>query len=168
MEAGTNVLFTGFMGAGKTHVALRCADNLGFDFYDMDPILEGRYGPIEKIFRKHGEGHFRIIERKLLREQLALKGVVISAGGGTLVDVSSREIAREKSIVIWLKVDYDVAAERIKNDKKGIKRPNADAKMLERFTFRQPLYEKAAHITVDANRPLDEVVADALRQLEQF
>ena len=161
-----NIVVTGFMGAGKSSVGLRMADELGREFYDMDRILVERHGPIDVIFKKWGEHHFRKLERELLGELLAMKGVIISSGGGTLVDRSNCDDARENSIVVWLEVGYDVAVARIKNDVEGMKRPNADARMFERFNFRQPLYKRAAYITIDANRPIEDVVASVMEELE--
>jgi len=166
MNAENNVTLAGFMGAGKSETGLRVANELGLEFYDMDKILVERHGPIDAMFKKHGEHYFRGLESALLRELLAMKGVVISTGGGTLIEQSNCNVAREKSTVVWLKVDYDIAVSRIRNDKAGIKRPNADKRMFERFNFRQRPYERAAHVTVNANGPLNEVVANILRELE--
>jgi len=161
-----NLTFTGFMGAGKSEVAECVAAALGLSLAEMDARIEKEQGcSIADIIKWYGEGHFRKLESELLRKLLDLQGVAISAGGGALVDGRNREMAREKSTVIWLKVDFDVAKYRVKNDKKPRKRPlfNDDAR--RRFEFRQSLYEEAAHIIVNANRPLDEVVKTVIHEL---
>ncbi len=173
MEAGTNVVFSGYMGAGKSEVAERVAQRLAYELAEMDEIIAARACcSIDDMIKRDGEASFRDIESKLLRELLSYKGIVISTGGGALVNNLfgdfNCDLARERSIVVWLQVEFEVAAERVKNDPKKVKRPFFDEDALSRFRARQPLYKRAAHITVDANRPLDDVVADTLRQLEEF
>ncbi len=63
MPNDANVVLTGFMGTGKTTVGRLLADRLGFEFVDTDQLIEQRHGPIPLIFREHGEGEFRRLER---------------------------------------------------------------------------------------------------------
>jgi len=162
-------IFIGFMGAGKYDVGLASADRLGLDHYDMDQVFEERFGAIEGYLPER-ESEFRGIESDILRELLAIRNVVISAGGGSLLRDTNRELARSMSTVIWLRVDFEVAVERAKNDKKKIKRPflaEDIVKLRQRFDARQAIYEASAHVIVDANGPIEEVVVDALGRLKQ-
>lgn len=161
-----NTVITGFMGAGKNEVGLRVADALGLRFFNTDREFEKRYAPIPTYLPRR-EGEFRRLESVIFRQLLALREVVIATGGGTLANANNVGLAREHGVVVWLNVDFDVAAGRVKNDKKN-KRPLWNDDIKRRFDFRQPLYRKAAHIEVDANRPIDKVVNDVLRELEQF
>ncbi|MSU74044.1 hypothetical protein EXS56_02810 [Candidatus Kaiserbacteria bacterium] len=171
MEAGKNIAFAGFMGAGKDEVGLRVADTLGLDFFAIDKIFVKRHGPIENILNRNDDSAFRVLERKILSELLAMKDTVISLGGGTLVNAfngePNYEDALERCVVVWLEVDFDVAKRRVENDPKKIKRPLFDKDARARFDLRQPLYDKAAHIIVDANRPIEDVVADVMKAIEK-
>lgn len=163
-----NIIFVGFMGAGKTTVGRKVANTLGRDFWDMDKILIERYGPIGDIFRKHGEPYFRKAERELFRELLAAGGV-ISTGGGTLATDENAELLElldSKNIVIWLAVDYNVAVKRVKSDLKNMDRPNADADMFKRFTERQDRYNNISGIVVDANFSFESVIHDVFQALK--
>ena len=161
-----NIVVTGFMGAGKDSVALRVADGLGRDYYNSDLVFEERFGPITKYLPKR-EHLFRQHEGTIFRELLAQRSTVIATGGGTLIDQTNCDLARERGIVVWLNVDFNVAAERVKGDKKN-KRPLFDEHVRGRFRFRQALYQRAAHIEVDANRDLDDVARDVLQALSEY
>ena len=53
----------GFMGCGKTTVGSMLADELGWDFVDLDDDIEAETGTtITDIFQDRGESEFRRIE----------------------------------------------------------------------------------------------------------
>ncbi|SVC62312.1 uncharacterized protein METZ01_LOCUS315166, partial [marine metagenome] len=48
------------MASGKSAVGQELATLLGWDFSDMDAVIEERYGlPINLLFEKKGQGYFR-------------------------------------------------------------------------------------------------------------
>ena len=62
-----NLSLIGFMGSGKTTIASRLADNLGFDFVDTDAVIEKIASKsINEIFNDEGEGVFRELELSLI------------------------------------------------------------------------------------------------------
>jgi shikimate kinase len=76
---------TGFMGSGKTTYGIELAEELGYDFFDLDKAVEKKAGKsIVEIFEKEGEGAFRTLESETLLETGSLDdNTVISTGGGT-------------------------------------------------------------------------------------
>ena len=64
-----NIILTGFMGAGKTEVGRVLAKNKGFNFIDLDFLIE-KYEEmtISEIFKKKGEDYFRNLETEILNE----------------------------------------------------------------------------------------------------
>ena len=80
-----NIVLFGFMGTGKTAVAQALARRLGLSWTDMDRAIEERAGmSITRIFEKHGESHFRSLERSLVEDLVKEKDKVISTGGGVV------------------------------------------------------------------------------------
>ncbi len=103
MEAGSPLLFTGFMGVGKTTLGRSVAARAGASFIDLDALIEARHGPIAALFQR-GEGVFRELEEGLLRELLLEPSGprVIALGGGALLKRSLRLWALERGLVVWL------------------------------------------------------------------
>ncbi len=107
------IVLTGFRGTGKTTVGRIVADMTGIPFLDTDRAIEGRAGmKIPAIFRKKGEGTFREIERKVIAT-LPADGIVVSAGGGAILDPVNVEHLRRGSRVFLLGADNETIEERI-------------------------------------------------------
>jgi shikimate kinase len=79
------IYVTGFMGSGKTTYGKELAEELGYDFFDLDKAVEKKAGKsIADIFEKEGEGAFRTLESETLHETAKLDdNTVIATGGGT-------------------------------------------------------------------------------------
>jgi len=80
------LVLVGPMGAGKTSIGRRVSKALGIDFIDTDAAVRREHGPIEQIFQTHGEAAFRAWERAAVREALGRGDVVVSLGGGAVLD----------------------------------------------------------------------------------
>jgi len=118
-----NLVITGFMGAGKTAVAMEVARRLERRFVDMDAEIELRAGkPIARIFTEDGEAAFRQIEADLCRELRARQGLVIATGGGTLTNADNRAAMTRTGTVICLRCDLDGIMQRLGTGA-GVKRP---------------------------------------------
>src|SRR4051812_1123463 len=81
-----NIVFIGFMGAGKTTIGKLVAKKLYRDFIDIDEKIEKEYNmPIPKIFAEIGEKAFREKEKELIQSQCDYKLKIISVGGGAFL-----------------------------------------------------------------------------------
>ncbi len=109
------VYLTGFMGSGKSTIGSILANALGWQFIDLDKVIEekeGRY--ISEIFEEHGEQYFRESETKSLIEISKKQNAVISLGGGALISETNLKIAKESGILIYLKMSPESAYKRLK------------------------------------------------------
>lgn len=98
-----NIILTGFMGTGKTTVGKRLAKRLGWQFVDVDRLIEERAGmPIAKIFAERGETVFRRLERRCISRAIHGPDQVIATGGGAFVDPVSRGRLRASGPVVCL------------------------------------------------------------------
>lgn len=86
------VVLTGFMGTGKSTVGRLLAERLGYEFVDTDEAIEASHGPIPEIFEKQGEAGFRRIEHELTERLARRLGVVVSTGGGLMVDPANASL----------------------------------------------------------------------------
>ena len=78
------VYLTGYMYSGKTTVGHKLATRMGYQWADLDQIIETTFHTtIPIFFKRYGEEAFRKIEQKLLHNTVDLDNIVISTGGGT-------------------------------------------------------------------------------------
>jgi shikimate kinase len=79
--------------------------------------MEGR--PISRIFAEDGEPYFRGLERDLLGAIAARPRIVVSLGGGTLVDPENFRLISGSGILVYIKLDPDLLFKRLqrKNDR---------------------------------------------------
>jgi shikimate kinase len=147
----------GFMGAGKTTVAHAVGRRIGWRPEDIDSRIEAReHRTVAAIFAQDGEGYFRRAERYVLHELLAERNVVIATGGGTFVDPENRALMLSDGAVAWLDVPLSSVIERIPVDGR---RPLAgDRPEMEELYHRRRAAYAAAHVRIDASRPVEEVV----------
>jgi len=102
-SAHTRIYLTGFMGTGKSTLGPAVADRLGWTFVDLDQVITSEAGrPIPDIFTDEGEPGFRRREREALERVAAMEDVVVSLGGGTILDPTNRERLLETGMVVCL------------------------------------------------------------------
>ena len=113
-EQQRNIILTGFMGTGKTTIGRLLADRLDRRFVDMDVLLENHFGkPISAVFAEEGEPVFRSAERALCAQLAQEQGLVISTGGGALVDPANRAVLGQTGVLLCLTATVDEILRRI-------------------------------------------------------
>jgi shikimate kinase len=151
------VVLTGYMGAGKTSVGRAVAARMGRHFVDSDARIEADAElAIPTIFSTKGELWFRRTEERTIREIISDDADgVLAVGGGALESSRTRDFLTRSAQVVWLQVDPERLWERVS----GSSRPLATDhdRFLRRYARRAGAYASAAHVVVDADRPLDEV-----------
>ena len=143
------------MGTGKTTIGKLLSNKLGFDFIDLDKIIEEKSGvKINTIFEIEGEAGFREREHQVLSDSIEKDQVIISTGGGIVTNEKSRaHLIKNNALIIYLKANIQTLFNRLKNDNS---RPilNVDNKeqVIEKILEqREPLYQELADITVDTS-----------------
>lgn len=109
----------GFMGSGKSGVGKALAEDLNWDFIDMDAYIEAEEGKrIKDIFRKQGEEAFRDMETKALKKILSSStSLVLATGGGVITRDKNKELLRKSDFIIYLRTKIETVKERLKDDK---------------------------------------------------
>ena len=101
MAHGTRIFLVGFSGTGKSAVGRRVARLLGWDFADADELIVERAGVVvEQIFTDEGEAGFRQRERNIIVELAARDHVVVSVGGGAMVQEECRSAMLGSGLVV--------------------------------------------------------------------
>lgn len=166
MTAGrTDKLYlVGFMGSGKTTVARALGRRLGWPVIDLDEEIEHREGcTVSDLFRRHGEGYFRKVERDVLLEHLPRRHVVIATGGGTFVQAANRADILADGTAVWLDVPFARIVDRVPSD--GRRPLAADREAFAAlFESRKDAY-RLAHHRLDARGRVDALVERLLHEL---
>ena len=87
-----NIAIMGHMGSGKSLTGKILAKQLGFQHLDSDlEIIKLTNKSINQIFEEKGEQYFRSVETKTLLSLIGKKNVIISLGGGSILDKLFRD-----------------------------------------------------------------------------
>ena len=181
------LVLTGFMGAGKTTVGRRLAARLGWEFLDLDALIEARAGStVPAIFAAHGEPHFRRLESQALASALGRNHIVLALGGGAPETLTNRLLLEQTpgTFTVFLDAPFAVLFDRCMAQaltSGPIAAPSGDATLdlsisrpvladpeaaEARFRTRQPIYRRLAHHTVQtAELSTDQTVAAILARL---
>jgi len=161
-----NIALIGFMGTGKTTVGKRLARALRMRFVDTDYIIEERAGiKISEIFSSFGEPYFRELERNVIAEISARDGLVISAGGGAVLNPENIRNLKRHGKIVCLTARPEAIYARIKHEthRPLLNVPNPSARIRELLNARAPYYAQA-DITIDTTHlSIGEVVAEIRR-----
>ena len=160
------IVVVGFMGAGKTTVGRLLAAKLGVPFTDSDHVIEARAGrPIPRIFADGGEPAFRELEHEVIAELLTGEDMVLALGGGAAAHEGTRAVLAAATVpVVYLRVSYAEAMRRVGGDQGRPMLARGDVARLHED--RDPLYARAATLTVDADgRSPEEIALDILARL---
>ena len=110
------IFITGFMTSGKSTIGPILANVIGWDFYDLDRLIErNEKRSITEIFENEGEEYFRRIETDALKELCRKSNVIVSLGGGTIALEENLTMMKETGKIIYLKVSPETIYNRIKN-----------------------------------------------------
>jgi shikimate kinase len=148
------VILIGPMGSGKTTIGQLVASKLGIAFRDTDHVIEGRAGKsVSDIFLEDGEDEFRILEKKVLRDELLSDDTVLALGGGAPISVDAQSALRAiASPVIYLDISLATVAPRIGfNRDRPLLLHNPRGQWQTLMEARRPIYESIADSVIDVN-----------------
>lgn len=142
-----NVVLSGFMCAGKSTLGSGLASVLAREFVDTDTVLESEFGcSISAFFAQYGEAEFRKREAELISRLSAKRNLVISLGGGAILNSKSAEHLRENGVVLFLNPPFEILRKRFGD---GASRPLLQQDGREKLYYeRLPIYQKTAHKAV--------------------
>jgi len=153
----------GYMGSGKSTVGRIVAEELGWEFVDLDAVVAERAGlSIPEIFESSGEPHFRNLERLALFDALdGLRERVVACGGGVVTDPRNRaKLLEVPTVFLW--EDADVLYRRTRGPGRPLRGASFDD-FARRYAERLPYYLEVAALQLepDNRSPLwisDEII----------
>ena len=166
-----SLILVGMMGAGKSSVGRRLADRLGFPFVDTDRAIEDAARmSVAEIFCALGEARFRKAEARLVARILATPRQVVALGGGAFVDPDTRRIARAAGLTLWLDVEVELLAERVRrrNTRPLLVNVDLETTLQALLRARRPAYSEADLRILSGQQPHAAPVEHICRELIRF
>jgi len=154
MNPAPNLIFVGPMGAGKTTVGRHVAELLALPFHDLDHEIEVHTGAtISLVFDLEGEAGFRRRESATLAELAAGSGLVLSTGGGAVLNADNRRVLRERGFVVWLNASIESQLARLARDRQRplLHAPDRRARLEHLAAERNPLYAEVADLRIESS-----------------
>jgi len=146
------IYLTGFMGAGKTTAGKKLAAALGYNFVDLDALIEKETGhTISQLFEK-GIDKFREMESVILKKTGGYSNSVVATGGGTPCYYDNLIWMNKNGITIYLKLSAGSLFHRLAASKQ--KRPLLQGKsdvelmefIMETLTDRENFYSRSKYV----------------------
>ena len=158
-----NIILIGMPGCGKTTVGEKLAQLSGRKLVDTDALVEEEQGvSIPEIFERQGEAYFREREHAAIERAGAMNGVVITTGGGAVLDEANHAPLRSNGVI------YHIERPLGELGRNG--RPLSDgADMRAMYAARLPRYEHFRdavfyNLGSDAETPAVNIVSDFLER----
>jgi shikimate kinase len=156
------------MGSGKTTIGQLLASQLGIPFRDTDHVIEEKAGKsVSDIFLEDGEDEFRILEKKVLRDELLSDNTVLALGGGAPISVDAQSALRAiASPVVYLDVSLATVAPRIGfNRDRPLLLHNPRGQWQTLMEARRPIYESIADSVIDANEKSESEIVSLVMEV---
>jgi len=161
LPATRNIYLVGFMGAGKTCVAVELARRIAAEAVDLDHLVETVTGlPVVEIFRRHGEPHFRLLELQQLRDVAGRGGRVVALGGGTFTQAEAAALVQGSGVAVWLDCPLDELVRRCVSHHAPRPLARSEAEFRALHAARLPHYRQAPFRVDTGGRTIAAVAAE--------
>ena len=145
-----NIVLIGMPGAGKSTVGVILAKVLGYHFIDSDLLIQEREQCLLKdIIDRDGLDGLIAIEEQV-NSEINTEHTVIATGGSVIYGSKAMEHLRNIGIVVYIRLSYETIDERLDNIKQRGVVFREGQTLQSLYEERCPLYEKYAHLIIDA------------------
>lgn len=148
------IYFIGFMGVGKSAVALELSKILDMPLWDMDEEIEKiNQMKISDMFETYGEDYFREKEIEFLKSLQGEKGRIISCGGGVIVREENRKFLKENGLCVYLRGRPETILSHIQGSShRPLLKNNMNVEGISNILKgRKEFYEECGRITLDVD-----------------
>ena len=157
LVSGSNLVLIGMPGCGKSTVGVVLAKILGWDFLDVDLLIQKRTGKrLQTMIEELGNEGFLEAESDAI-QTIECTRTVIATGGSAVLNPHGLAKLRELGRLVYLEHPYEEIARRIPNlATRGITLDEGQT-LKDLFDYRTPIYEAAADLTIHAaDRTIEE------------
>jgi len=148
-----NYFLIGMMGSGKTSLGKSLANDIDYNFIDLDGEIEKAAGiKINNIFDKYGEKYFRKLEMEISRKVIKnSENNVIATGGGFPINENNFKWMKNIGIIIWLKASAETIFKRIRSSEDRPLLTNPSIQSIEGILSERIKYYQRAKYHIDTN-----------------
>lgn len=162
----SRIFLIGFMGSGKSTHGKKLARKIGYNFIDMDHLIEETAElTIPAIFKEHGEEVFRKWEHDILLELCKRDRLVVSTGGGAPCHSDMMHIMNEQGTTIYIKLPAEALSDRLLHSptERPLIKGKSETELLEFISIllaeREHYYNQARHSINGVNLQFEELIA---------
>ena len=159
------ICLIGMPGSGKSTIGKQLSEKLKYSFFDTDEEIEKREkNKIKNIFSIKGEDYFRSVETQVFNELVERKKVVISTGGGLILNNLEK---LKLSFNIYLYCNIDVLIQRAsRNNLRPLLSQNTSLQMTNLFNERKDIYIKIADVTINATDNQNVTITEIIKKIK--
>ena len=164
-----NIVLIGMPGCGKSTVGVLLAKALQMDFIDTDIVLQQQQGKkLQEIIDQVGNDAFLKMEEDCVRG-LECDQTVVATGGSVVYGKEAMRRLHENGLVVYIRLPYEEIERRLSNlATRGVTLKKGQT-LRNLYDERIPLYEKYAHVVIDAEHQwLRDTVKVIRQRLEQL
>ena len=144
-----HIFLIGMQGCGKSSLGKRVARETGLSFMDTDAMVAASAGcTVNEFFEKYGEETFRRAETGALSLLTRERPMIISTGGGTIMNPVNRHIMRAWGAIVLIDRPLEELLSDIKLDRRPTLRDGGLAEVERVYSERIGIYRDLADITV--------------------
>lgn len=146
-----NITLIGMPGSGKSTVGVLLAKALGYQFLDVDLLIQEREGALlQEILDRRGTRAFLEAEERAVRS-LDCRRTVIAPGGSAVCREGAAVHLKGMGPLVYLRVPLEELTKRIQNlSSRGIAMEPGQT-LADVLAYRDPLYRKYADLIVDCH-----------------
>lgn len=162
-----NITLIGMPGSGKSTVGVLLAKVLGYNFLDVDLLIQQREGALlQEILNGRGTERFLDAEAAAICSVDCPVPTVIAPGGSAVCRARAMEHLKQLGTVVYLRLSYNDLEGRIHNlGSRGIAMEPGQT-LRDIYDYRAPLYEAYADRVADVGgSTLEQALAAVLRTL---
>ncbi len=155
----TNIVLIGMPGSGKSTVGVVLAKKLGYQFMDMDLVIQKKYGKLLwQIIAEQGNQGFMQIESKV-NQEIDTQYTVIAPGGSVVLEEEAMQFLKKIAVVVYLKIEYKELEQRLGDlTTRGVVLEEGTT-LKDLYDLRTPLCKQYADIIIEEDgRKLYETV----------
>ena len=161
-----NIILIGMPGAGKSTMGVILAKVMGYRFLDADLLIqEQEKRLLREIIEQEGQEGFIEVENRV-NASICTENTIIATGGSVIYGTEAMKHLRSIGTVIYIRLSYQTVSERLGNIRqRGVVLKEGQT-LYSLYQERCPLYQKYAHLTIDAEEMDTEQLMETI--LEQL
>lgn len=137
-------------GAGKSTMGVILAKVMGYRFLDADLLIqEQEKRLLREIIEQEGQEGFIEVENRV-NASICTENTIIATGGSVIYGAEAMKHLGSIGTVIYIRLSYQTVSERLGNIRqRGVVLKEGQT-LYSLYQERCPLYQKYAHLTIDA------------------